>query len=234
VNPLLILTAVEFEARALAGRLELSRLTSLPFLAFGHDSIRLAPVGLAAALCASRWAELLEGLEHPLVVSAGVCGALDPRLAPGDVVIPARVTSATGESHPIEASYHQVAARANPGACVGHLVTTSEVVTTPEAKASLRAACGADAVDMESAVIVARAAACGCPALVIRAVSDSAREYLSPELVGLVRPEGGLRVTRALALTLAHPLVLSRALTLRRRTLEALAAVAVALAALSG
>jgi adenosylhomocysteine nucleosidase len=234
VSPLLILTAVELEARALAARLELSRLTAFPFLAFGRDCIRLAPVGLAAGRCASRWAALLRGLDRPLVVSAGVCGALDPRLTPGDLVIPGRVTALAGESHMIERSYHRAAAAANPMACVGHLVTSHEVVATPAAKALLRAATGAVAVDMESALIVARAAAAGCPALVIRAVSDSAGECLAPELVSLVTREGRVRVTRALARAVAHPAILPRALILRRRAQDALAAVAGALAALTG
>src|SRR5215831_6007397 len=96
LNPLLVLTAIELEARALARRLELPRLTHFPFLAFGRGSVRLAPVGIGAGLCRARWARLLEGLGCPLVISAGVCGGLDPRLAPGDLVIPGRVTGPDG------------------------------------------------------------------------------------------------------------------------------------------
>jgi adenosylhomocysteine nucleosidase len=234
VNPLLILTAVELEARALARQLELPRLASFPFVAFGRGSVRLAPVGLRAALCDSRWPGLLDGLGHPLVVSAGVCGALDPRLAHGDLVIPECVIGPGGDVLAIPRSHHRAAvARAGAAVCTGALVSTAEIVATPDAKALLHAATGAVAVDMESAVIVARAAAFDCPALVVRGVSDDAREFLPPELVGLITPAGGLRVARALALTVMRPAVLSRAFTLRRRTQGALKAVARVLAALT-
>jgi adenosylhomocysteine nucleosidase len=233
VTALLILTAVEVEARALAARLDLPRLASFPFLAFGGGSIRLAPVGLAAARCGARWAALLDGLEHPLIISAGVCGALDPGLQPGDLVIPAYVVGPSGERHRVAPTHHRAAAHANPTAWLGDLVTVTGAVLTPEAKASLRASSGAVAVDMESSLIMSRAAQSDCPALVIRGVSDSAEVSLPAELVGLVTPEGRVRLSRAVALTVARPRVLPRAFMLRHRTQSALRAVARAVARLA-
>ena len=58
MSRILILTAVELEARALARHLELPALPSLPFPAFGRGTLRLAPVGLRAALLAERWPAL--------------------------------------------------------------------------------------------------------------------------------------------------------------------------------
>ena len=233
MHPILILTAVELEARALARELELAPLPSSPFLAFGCGSVRLAPVGVRACLCESRWAGLLEGLDRPLVISAGVCGGLDPRLRPGDLVIPSRVMEPTGELHPVATAHHErAAACAATTVCTGPLITTLDVVGTPEAKASLHAWSGAVAADMESAFIVARATASDCPALVVRAVSDGAGERLPLELVRLVTPHGSLRLTRALTLAVTRPAVLPRALTLKRRTDQALRAVAGVLAAL--
>jgi adenosylhomocysteine nucleosidase len=233
MTPLLVLTAVEFEARVLARELELPLLTAFPFLAFGRGSLRMAPVGLRAAYCGSRWASLLDGFDAPLVISAGVCGALDPRLSPGDLVIPERVIDARGSSFPIAAFHHRaaVASAATP-ACTAPLITTTDVVATPLAKAALFASSGAAAVDMESAVIVARAVASGCPALVVRAVSDDATQSLPRELVGLLSSEGRLKVARALALTVTHPSTLTGALELGRRTRRALRAVARVLAGL--
>jgi adenosylhomocysteine nucleosidase len=231
-SPLLILTGVELEARALARALDLPRLPSFPFPAFGRPSIRIAPVGVGALLCDSRWAALLDGLPHPLVVSAGVCGGLDPRLGVADLVIPERVLGPTGELHALGSAAHR-AAVARAGACAGLLVTTREVVSTPTAKAALHAASGAVAADMESAFILARAAASGCAALVVRAVSDPADESLPLELVRLVAPAGGLRLVRALALVGARPALVPRAVALRHRTHRALRAVAPALAALA-
>ncbi len=138
-----------------------------------------------------------------------------------------------GGLHPITSSYHgRAAASAGTTACTGPLITTREVVATPEAKALLHAKSGAVAADMESSFIVAQAASFGCPVLVIRAVLDGAGEGLAPELTRLVTPEGNLRLTRALALSVTRPAVLPGALTLRRRTHQALRAVARVLAAL--
>jgi adenosylhomocysteine nucleosidase len=235
VTPILILTGVELEARALARRLELPPLRTLSFPAFGRGPVRLAPIGPGAVLCESRWDTLLAGLDAPLAVSAGVCGALDPRLSPGDLVIPERVIDTAGVSHTLTAAqYRTVLARAGTAASSGPLVTTRAVVATPETKARLFARSGAVAVDMESAVIAARAARSGCPALVVRAVSDAAGEGLPPELTRLVTPEGRLRLTGALALGITRPAMLPGALELRRRTVHALRVVAHALAALIG
>jgi adenosylhomocysteine nucleosidase len=233
MTPLLVLTAVELEARVLARELELPLLRAFPFPAFGHATLRVAPVGLRAALCESRWASLLDGFGAPLVVSAGVCGALDPRLAPGDLVIPERVIDARGASYQIGVSHHREAlSRLSAPACTDPLVTSNRVVATTEAKASLFASSGAAAVDMESAIIIERAARSAYPALVVRAVSDDSRQSLPAKLVGLVDSEGRLRVARALALTVTRPMTLPSALGLGRRTRRALRAVARVLAGL--
>ena len=233
MTPLLVLTAVELEARVLARELELRLLPTFPFPVFGHATLRVAPVGLRAAFCDSRWPSLLDGFGTPLVVSAGVCGALDPRLAPGDLVIPERVIDARGASYQMSVSHHHDAlSRRSVAACTDPLFTANRVGATTEAKASLFASTGAAAVDMESAVIVERAARSGYPALVVRAVSDDSRQSLPPELVGLVDSEGKLRVGRALALTVTRPSTLPRALGLGRRTRRALRAVARVLAGL--
>ena len=233
MTPLLVLTAVELEARVLARELELPLLPAFPFPAFGHGTLRVAPVGLRAALCDSRWPPLLDGFGAPLIVSAGVCGALDPRLAPADLVIPERVIDARGASYSISASHHhEVLSRLTTPACTDPLITANRVVATTEAKAALFASSGAAAVDMESATIVARAARSGYPALVVRAISDDSRQSLPPELVGLVDSEGRLRVARALALTVTRPMTLPSVLELGRRTRRALRAVARVLAGL--
>lgn len=233
MTPILVLTAVELEARVLARLLELPLLESFPFLAFGHERVRVAPVGLRAASCGPRWNALLNGLRDPLIISGGVCGALDPRLAHGDVVIPERVIDTSGRSFPIAATAHgDAVAGAGPRVCTGLLVTTADVVATPMAKAALFASTGASAVDMESALIVARAAASDRPALVVRAVSDDARQTLPAELAGLLTPEGRMKVSRALAMTLTRPSTLTGAIDLGRRTRQALRAVARVLAGL--
>jgi len=233
VSGILILTAVEHEARALARQLELPAITRLPFPAFGRGRLRLAPVGLRAGLLAARWPRLLDGLEHPLVISGGVCGALAADLRVGDLVLPESVLGPGGERLNVTPTPHRHATDLAGAARGGTLLTSREVAATPQAKAALFARTGAVAVDMESSLILAHAAGAGCPVLVVRGVSDAAAESLPPELVELVTPAGKLRAMRALALTLTRPRMLPRALALRHATQRALTSVAHLLAALT-
>jgi len=229
---ILVLTAVELEARALARALSLPSLPSLSFPAFGRGALLVAPVGLHAGLLGSRWTAIVSASDRPLVVSAGVCGALDPALRVGDLVLPDSVINDGGLRLPVTGSDEQrAAASGGARATVGVMATVSRAVATPEAKASLRAATGAVAVDMESAVILEAAAARGCSSLVVRAVSDDARETLPGELIRLMGADGRIRCGGVLAL--AHPRVLRRALHLRRSTRRALASVAGSLARLA-
>jgi adenosylhomocysteine nucleosidase len=229
---ILVLTAVELEARALARALSLPPLPSLSFPAFGRDSIRLAPVGLRAGLLVPRWTALVAASDRPLVVSAGVCGGLDPALRVGDLVLPDGVVSDAGVRLPVTGSTAQrTAAAGGASPRGGVMLTSSRIVGTPEAKAALRAATGAVAVDMESAAILEAAAARGCSSLVVRAVSDDAREALPEELMRLMGADGRIRGGGILAL--ARPRVLGHALRLRRSTRQALASVADSLARLA-
>src|SRR6266478_3402350 len=107
---ILVLTAVELEARALARALSLPLLPSLSFPAFGRDSIRIASVGLRAGLLVSRWTTLVGSSDRPLVVSAGVCGGLDPELRVGDLVLPDLVVSESGLRLPVTGTVAQRAA----------------------------------------------------------------------------------------------------------------------------
>lgn len=234
---ILVLTAVELEARALARELELRRVPGHPFSAYEPSSnrprLRLAPVGVRAALLPDRWSALVAGLQGPLVISAGVCGALAPELGVGDLVIPESVLGPGGERLNVTPGAHRAAVSAAGHACTGCLLTSAELVATPEAKAARWAETGAWAVDMESAAIVAWASRQGCPSLVVRAVADPAGQHVPAELIDLLTPEGKLRTRRALALVLSRPTAIRHALALRGATRRALNSVARLIAALT-
>ena len=233
MSGILILTAVELEARVLARRLELPPITVLPFPAFGRGLLRVAPVGLRAGLLVSRWPRLLAGFNQPLVISSGVCGALAPDLSAGDLVLPESVLGPSGERLNVTPTRHRQASELGGSTRGGTLVTSREVVATAAAKAALFASTGAVAVDMESSVILAHAAAAGCPTLVVRGVSDRADESVPLELIELITAGGKLRPVRALALTVTRPRLLPRALALGQATRRALTAVARVLAGLA-
>lgn len=233
MNGILILTAVLLEASALARRLDLPPLRVCPFRAFGRAGVRLGPVGPGATLLADRWERLADGLPAPLVISAGLCGALDPALVAGDLVVPDTVITLSGERLAVSAPAREgLVARAGGRARPGALVTSVEPIATSAAKAALRAATGASAVDMESAAILRRAATAGWPALVVRGVSDDATRGVPAALSRLVTAEGRLRGGRALALALMRPQTVGPAVALHRGSLRALDAVARALAML--
>lgn len=234
MNRILVLTAVELEASTLARQLELPAMRCLPFRAFGRGRLCVAPVGLRAAFLPDRWPHLVAGPGAPLVVSAGVCGGLDPGLGTGDLVLPDSVLGPSGELLDVDPASHRLALGLAGGlARTGRLVTVPEVVATSRAKAELRARTGAAVVDLESAVILRAAAAARCPALVVRGVADHAGQALPAALLGLVTPQGRVRVGGALALALSRPRVIPQALELRRGTRQALAAVARAIGALA-
>ena len=210
----------------MARHLDLPAIPSFPFPVFGRGTVRLASVGLRAGQLAARWPALRVGLEQPLVISAGVCGALAPDLRAGELVLPESVIGPAAERLNVTPTPYGRATGLASAARRGTLTTSREVVATPEAKAALFSRTGAVAVDMESSLILAHAAEAGCPTLVVRAVSDVASESLPPELIALVSEDGTLRTGHALALVVTRPRLVPRAMALRRATRHGLAAVA--------
>lgn len=239
---LLVLTAVEFEASALARELELPRAARFSFPAYerarpaasGHRMLRVAPVGLRAQLLSERWAALERGFAAPLVISAGTCGALAPTLSVGDLVLPESVIGPSGRRLNVTPGAHRAAVEVAGAAETGLLLGSAEVVPTSEAKTERWLTTRAVAVDMESETILEWAARHGCPSLVTRAVSDAASQELSAALVGLVDRAGRVRTARALALAFTRPRTIARALVLRRGAGLALKSVARLIAALAG
>lgn len=236
MTDVLVLTALELEARALARQLELPRIVRFSSPAYELQRragrVRLAPVGLRAEFLPARWAALTADLVRPLAISAGTCGALAPELRAGDLILPESVLGLAGERLNVTPSLHAAAVKVAGDACTGVLLTSSEVMATPAAKAERWHATAASAVDMESAIILAWAAHHGCPSLVVRAVSDTARQHLPSELGVAVTPEGKIRAGRAVALFLTHPRAIPHALLLQRGTRQALKSVARVIAAL--
>ena len=94
------------------------------------------------------------------VISTGYCGALDPALSVGDIVVSGE-PPATGRAF--------VRGRVHSAHCV--------VVTVAE-KRELHKATGAAAVDMEAAMVEEKAAQWNVPFRCIRVVSDTAQEDL--------------------------------------------------------
>jgi len=141
----------------------------------GPDAPVLIGGGDAAALAVALEAALAVGVAG--VVSFGLCGALDPSLEVGDLVIGEAVLDGSGELA-ADGAWTERLAAALPDARRGAVAHAERPVASVADKAALQAATGALAVDMESHVVARLARAYGAPFAVVRSVSDGARRAL--------------------------------------------------------
>ncbi len=111
------------------------------------------------------------------VISFGLCGALGPVLGVADVVIGSAVVTPT-ESIPTDPAWVERLKAALPEATVGDLAAQDAMASDIQAKAELRRATGALAVDMESHIVASLARRHGVPFVVLRAVSDTSAHTL--------------------------------------------------------
>jgi adenosylhomocysteine nucleosidase len=222
MTTLLVLAAIDLEARALARDLGLAPVPGTPWPHFRGGAFEVACVGLRARCLPER---AVAFREPSVVVSAGTCGALSPALAEGMLVVPEAVLGSDGERLPTDRLVGLTRA--------GRLLTHDEVAETAEAKARLWVETGALAIDMESAAIVRWARSRGAQVAVVRGVSDTAQHGVPADLAALVAPDGRVSTGRAARTILSRPSALGQALALRRGTTIALRAVASALATAS-
>lgn len=143
-------------------------------------------------------------LDADLVVNAGVCGALDPALMPGDIVVATKVNGAD-VAQP----------RSAPAAVKGPLLTVGRIVATADEKRRLYSETGAIAVDMEAAGILSQvpAARFCC----VKVVLDTASEGFALDLDNAI-VEGRFSPRRILAQAARRPReVVPELLHLKRR-----------------
>jgi adenosylhomocysteine nucleosidase len=123
------------------------------------------------------------------VFTCGFAGGLDPELKSGDVVY------MTGYPA-LEEKLAQTDAR------LATFVSVSRIVTTAAEKKELRAATGADIVEMESEAILSVCREKRIPCAMVRAIADTADEDLPLDFNVLARPDMSLhygKLARAVA-----------------------------------
>ncbi len=136
-------------------------------------------------------------LRPSLVVSWGLCGGLDPRLRPGDLILGAEVVSTDGAIRTDEAVTSSLAGRLLAGGTrvvIERVTGAHAPVLTGGAKSDLRRASGAAAVDMESLIAGRFALKQRIPFVILRAVSDPAERDLPPIVSKAVAADGGINV----------------------------------------
>jgi len=164
------------------------------------------------------------------LVSFGLAGALRAELAPGAVLLPRRVRSATA-AFAADPFWHAALADAVRTAGLtpsfDDLLSVPAALTTPSEK-SAAAASGAVAADMESAAIAAVAARAGARFLALRVIVDAAGDSLPADVERWVDARGERRLGAALAAALRPAQwrelwILAQRYRAARRTLERLA-----------
>ena len=137
---------------------------------------------------------------HPdAIVSMGFCGALDPSLAIGDIVVGTTVF-ASDRAFPAEPPLTSAPHRAGP------VRTADHVVGTAEEKRRLHAT-GAIAVEMEAAGVAQRAQTLGLPFFCVKAVTDLAGETMANDFNAVLRSDGRFDTMKVLVSSLRRPWV---------------------------
>lgn len=132
-------------------------------------------------------------LRPSLVISWGLCGGLDPQLRPGDLILGAEVVSddsAVRTDKAVTSSLAQRLADAGARVVIERMAAADAPVLTAGAKAELRRAAGAAAVDMESLTAGRFALEQRVPFAILRAVADPAERDLPPLVLKAVDSYG--------------------------------------------
>lgn len=139
------------------------------------------------------------------LLSIGIAGGLDAGLRPGDIVLPDIVLCADGARHRVSEDWHASVVPELRRVAIGALVAAREPLASVAEKASLRAASGALAVDMESGGVAAAAAEARLPFLALRVIADPAERAVPPAALHGIAPDGTRRPLAVMLRLLLRP-----------------------------
>ena len=123
------------------------------------------------------------------IMSIGFCGALDPALDIGDIVV-------SGEFPGTDRKQF----------VRGAVLSVDRVVVTAAEKGELRRTTGASVVEMESAALLGRARDWGVPFCCVKAISDIAEENMPLDFNRYRSGDGRFSRTRIAFAAMLHPL----------------------------
>ena len=183
-----------FVTGLMAEAAHLERVSSSTFCSGGHP-------GRAA-----EGAQQLVDMGAMGLVSFGVCGGLDPSLAPGSLIVATMVITPEGEKIMTDTAWRNHIMKLTPGPLtIAGIAGSDHAVTSPQAKGDLFVATGAAAVDMESHAVARVAIKSGVPFLVLRAIADPAHRAVPVSAMGGLGPDGHTRVLPVLGNLLLRP-----------------------------
>ncbi|MBI5772889.1 MAG: hypothetical protein HZA89_03985 [Verrucomicrobia bacterium] len=167
-GPILVCFAVAEEAR--------------PFqkIIAGRGDLHVLVTGMGARRAGAAIQKALAEVRPRGVITSGFAGGLNPDLPRGTVLFDA------DDNFPLPINLPNSAARPAKFHCA------ERVASTAAEKLALRRQTGADAVEMESAVIRAACRAAGIPGATVRVISDAADEDLPLDFNRFLTADGGM------------------------------------------
>jgi adenosylhomocysteine nucleosidase len=161
------------------------------------------------------------------LMSFGLCGGLDPALAPGTVLVSHQIKMPEGHTLRFDERWARAIAARIPHARVAPLLGVDTAAVTAEDKRALYAKHAVPALDMESRGVAEAAHEAKIPFVAIRAVADPAGRTLPSAALNAINAHGRLRPLRVLLELLRRPRDFAALLALAsdaRRGYDALAA----------
>ena len=189
-------------------------------IAAGKPDIVVRIVGIGRENAQKSVRDFLKVNSAELVLTCGFAGGLDPELKLGDVVFDPQGSDQQSNPGKQKASAWADWQRrlVGTGAKPAKFLCVDHIATTAAEKKKLRAATGADAVEMESAAIQAVCRERGIPCVTVRVISDTAEEDLPLDFNALAKPDKSLDLAK-LAWTVARsPGKIGALLELQKKT----------------
>ena len=129
---------------------------------------------------------LIDGHQPQWIISAGLAGGLDARLARNDILMANQLTDEAGTGLSVDFKIAPDVLAATPHLHVGRLLTVDHIVHRPEEKKTLGEQHDALAVDMESIAVAEVCHSRKVRFLSVRAISDGIDDRLPKEVERLM------------------------------------------------
>jgi adenosylhomocysteine nucleosidase len=165
------------------------------------------------------------------LMSFGICGGLDPALAPGTIVVAHRIALPEGGSLHFDGRWARAIAERIPNARIAPLLGADTLALTAADKSALFARHAVPAVDMESRGVAEAARSANVPFVALRVVADPAERSLPPFTMAAINERGRLKLFRVLLGLMRRPRDFPALLALARDARRAYAALTAVTAA---
>jgi adenosylhomocysteine nucleosidase len=188
-KPVAVVAAMRVEMAPLLGKMRLRQVNGIALFNLDRAVVTVGGIG---ETCARRAAETaIEYAQPTLLISAGIAGAVSPKLKVGDVGRMREVVDvATGQRYPTTGGQWVLA--------------TSQDVSDAAEKRQLLTKYGADVVDMEGAAVAQVAKERGLQFAAVKSISDEAG-FEMPPLMRFIDQNGGFDQGRFLLYVAFRP-----------------------------